>query len=350
MELIPKKLLFFLIRSRNRVFIPFVIVYVLFCSYLAFEIEPSTFGTYFNAMWWVMTTLTTVGYGDYSPITTLGRTFAMFLYITGIGIFGVVIGKVINSITVMKRWREEGKMNFTGKDHLIIVGWSAKSELAIREILTSEPHVEIVLIADLRKTPILEERVHYVRGRATEEQTLLSANILKSKGVIIFASYIQNDVHISDPILLDGKTLLVATAINALEEKYKARIHVTVEVINQDHINMFKHVRIEEFIPSYEMVSHAAVRSLFTHGVTDIYAELMSRTYGENLYEIEKRPHWNTYREAFFELLDEGATLISDGSDLYINQKLSDPIPPKAKLFVICDRETYDKIKAAPHS
>lgn len=345
MEFIPKKFLFFLIRSRNRIFIPFVVFYILTCSYIAYILEPDTFKTFINALWWVMTTLTTVGYGDFSPATTPGKFFAMFLFITGIGLVGVVIGKVLNSVSMAEKLREEGKMNYNGKDHLIIIGWSAKSELAIREILASEPNIDIVLIADLNKAPVLEERVHYVRGRATDERTLLDANILESKGVIIFASYQHNEIHVTDPLLIDGKTLLVSTAISALEEKFNGHIHVTVEVIHQDHIDMFKHVRVEEFIPSYEMVSVAAVRSLFNHGVIDVYSELMSRKYGENLYELDKRDHWKTYRDAFFELLEEGATLISDGSDLYINQKLSDPITPGSKLFVLCDQMTYNKIK-----
>lgn len=352
MKIVPRKWLITLIHSKNRFFIPFVLFYIFTSSYVALQIEPQTFETYLNSIWWVMTTLTTVGFGDFSPVTPAGKLFGIFLYVTGIGLIGVVIGKVLNSVTAIQKLREEGNMQFTGKDHLIIIGWSVKSELAIREIIASEPSVEIVLIANLAKTPIVSERIHYVRGRATDEHTLLSANITQAKGVIVFASYIQNETHISDPVLLDGKTLLVATAVTALEKKYKTRIHITVEVISQHHINMFKHVRVDEFIPSYEMISHVAVRSLFTHGVTDIYAELIRSRYGENetLYEVKTRPHWVTYRDAFLELLEEGATLIADGTDLYINQKLSEPISKEAVLYVICDQQTYQKITRTTQS
>lgn len=347
MKLLPRKWLVALIQSRNQFFIPFVLFYIFTTSYIALQLEPKTFKNYLNSVWWVMTTLTTVGFGDFSPATPAGKLFGIFLYITGIGLMGVVIGKVLNSVTAIQKLREEGNMQFTGKNHLIIIGWSVKSELAIREILHSEPAVEIVLVANLAKAPLLNERIHYVRGQATDEQTLMAANITHAKGVIIFASYVQNDAHISDPILLDGKTLLVATAVTAIEKKYNARIHVTVEVISKHHITMFKHVRVDEFIPSYEMISNVAVRSLFTHGVTDIYTELIRSRYGENetIYEVKTRTHWYTYRDAFLELLDEGATLIADGSDLYINQKLSEPIPKGAKLYVICDQQTYQKMQ-----
>jgi len=38
-----------------------------------------------------MTTFSTVGYGDYSPVTTVGRLFTVFMYLLGIGLLGVVI-------------------------------------------------------------------------------------------------------------------------------------------------------------------------------------------------------------------------------------------------------------------
>ncbi|MFV0460280.1 MAG: potassium channel family protein [Actinomycetales bacterium] len=43
-----------------------------------------------DALWWSMTTITTVGYGDYYPVTGTGRMFAAGLMITGIGLLGVV--------------------------------------------------------------------------------------------------------------------------------------------------------------------------------------------------------------------------------------------------------------------
>lgn len=43
-------------------------------------------------------------------------------------------------------------------------------------------------------------------------------------------------------------------------------------------------------------------------------------------------------------LLQKGATLISDGEPLNINKRLHEEIPPGAKLFVICDKETYGRL------
>ena len=41
-----------------------------------------------EALWWAFVTVTTVGYGDYYPITTLGRVVAVLLMVGGVGLFG----------------------------------------------------------------------------------------------------------------------------------------------------------------------------------------------------------------------------------------------------------------------
>src|SRR6476646_9273095 len=43
-----------------------------------------------DAIWWGIVTLTTVGYGDYYPVTTVGRITAVFVMFSGIGIIGAL--------------------------------------------------------------------------------------------------------------------------------------------------------------------------------------------------------------------------------------------------------------------
>lgn len=47
-----------------------------------------------DALWWTMTTITTVGYGDYSPVTANGKLIAAGLMLAGIALLGVVTGSI----------------------------------------------------------------------------------------------------------------------------------------------------------------------------------------------------------------------------------------------------------------
>ena len=51
--------------------------YIIVCALVIFNVEPNTFHTFFDAIYWATISLTTVGYGDIYPVTTLGRMITM---------------------------------------------------------------------------------------------------------------------------------------------------------------------------------------------------------------------------------------------------------------------------------
>ena len=59
-------------------------------------VQPEKFGTIPESMWWAITTLTTVGYGDEVPITALGRVIAACTMVMGLGILALPVGIVAN--------------------------------------------------------------------------------------------------------------------------------------------------------------------------------------------------------------------------------------------------------------
>jgi len=56
------------------------------------EAQPQTFSSIPDAMWWGVTTLTTVGYGDVYPVTPVGKFLGAIIAILGIGIFALPTG------------------------------------------------------------------------------------------------------------------------------------------------------------------------------------------------------------------------------------------------------------------
>lgn len=81
---------------------PLTSVLVLFVLVLVFaamalhllegDVQPTTFGSIPQALWWAVTTLTTTGYGDAVPSTPLGRVVAGLVMICGLGVFGLLTG------------------------------------------------------------------------------------------------------------------------------------------------------------------------------------------------------------------------------------------------------------------
>jgi voltage-gated potassium channel len=75
-----------------------VVVAVFVSAFLMWRAEynapGATITTYRDAIWWAIVTTTTVGYGDYTPVTAAGRVIATVVMIVGIGLIGTVSATV----------------------------------------------------------------------------------------------------------------------------------------------------------------------------------------------------------------------------------------------------------------
>jgi hypothetical protein len=71
-----------------------VLVLNLIAAAMVLELErgnpQANIDSYPDALWWAVTTITTVGYGDRFPMTPAGRGVAVVLMIAGIAMFGVI--------------------------------------------------------------------------------------------------------------------------------------------------------------------------------------------------------------------------------------------------------------------
>ena len=68
------------------------IAYVLISALVVFNVEPDSFKNYFDAVYWATVSLTTMGYGDIYPVTTIGRIVTMISSIFGIAIIALPSG------------------------------------------------------------------------------------------------------------------------------------------------------------------------------------------------------------------------------------------------------------------
>ena len=73
--------------------------------YLEAGVPGSNIKSARDAIWWAMVTVTTVGYGDFTPVTNEGRLLAVILMSSGIGLFGVF--SVQCTQYLLKRWHDD---------------------------------------------------------------------------------------------------------------------------------------------------------------------------------------------------------------------------------------------------
>lgn len=66
------------------------------------EAQPEAFGSVFHSMWWAVTTMTTVGYGDVYPVTTGGKFFTFFILMLGLGIIAIPTGIIASALTKVR--------------------------------------------------------------------------------------------------------------------------------------------------------------------------------------------------------------------------------------------------------
>lgn len=68
------------------------VLYVLVSALIVFNVEPDTFDDFFQAVYWATVSLTTVGYGDIYPVTSVGKFVAMISSVFGIAIVALPAG------------------------------------------------------------------------------------------------------------------------------------------------------------------------------------------------------------------------------------------------------------------
>lgn len=83
-----------------------ITVYIFMSAMLIFQLEPNLFNNFFDALYWATISITTIGYGDISPVTPIGRMITMISALVGVAVIalpsGIITAAYMNEINKKK--------------------------------------------------------------------------------------------------------------------------------------------------------------------------------------------------------------------------------------------------------
>ena len=193
---------FVFVRKKEELVIAFFaeIVLLIVSSSVLYFVEtgaqPEVFANIPTAMWWGMSTLTTVGYGDIVPITVWGKALAMAISLIGIAMFALPVG-ILGAGFVEEREETEMRKRTgqTPNPHergYVLVNFPGVACFAalVREIRHIETDVPICIVDDTldELPPNVANRpnVHFVRSSILDRDTYDQARLRDNKVVIVF--------------------------------------------------------------------------------------------------------------------------------------------------------------------
>ncbi len=298
-----------------------------------------------NPFWWAIVTMTTVGYGDFSPETPEGRVFAVFIMFAGITLVSLLTAS-ISSIFVAQKIREgKGLEKLNISDHIVLCGWNSNTGNLMNSIqkLNHEKHLDLVLVNDLSeeevnqiKSRFTKLNILFVSGDYTQEETLLKASVTTSNTVIIIPNNINNEDG-----LHDEKTIFATLTIKSIDSS----IRVVAYLLERENLTHIKRAEADEVVISDDfslniLASHVVdpgVPQLSNHLVNadsssrfvrkQIPSNFVGKEYGD-LFDYFRGENGSLLVGLYYEdeHLGIGSILSSDSSSLdkFIEQKLKE--------------------------
>ena len=228
-----------------------------------------------DALWWAIVTLTTVGFGDISPVSLGGRLIGVVLMFFGIGVLGTFTGTIASAFVAQRQRKDRGMGDCDLEDHIILCGWNDRTKEILKDLRADSRSAArpIALVADVETNPAGDDdRLCFVRGSETEDD-LKRAGIKKAKTIVLVGDRSQ------DYRARDAKAVLAVLTVKSLNPS----AYVIVELAGEENVPHCRHAKADEIIVGADLCSRVISTATLDHGISKVLHELLSAQVGHDL-------------------------------------------------------------------
>jgi voltage-gated potassium channel len=216
----------------------------------------------FDALWYTVVTLTSVGYGDFYPVTIMGKILGLIAVLGSLGVLSFIISKITLKYSALMEKKKNGHFGSKFKNHFVIIGWDSFSKQVANQIIKSNN--KIIIVTDNRNEVELindfydSELVGVLFSDYNNYEMLAKANIENSSKVFVnFSDDSQSLIHI----------------IN-IRKQYES-IDFVVTLNSQDLKETFQSVGVSYIVSKNEIASNLVASYIFEPDAAVIIEDLM---------------------------------------------------------------------------
>jgi len=288
------------------------------------------FHSLFEALYWGIVTISTVGYGDITPITREGKFLASLLISGGIVLVSALTATfsatLINRMNILKG---EGLKMDRLKDHLVICGWSESGEELVEEIIKTGLDRErpVVLITEMERSELgvdISKYILYKRGDFTKESVLQEVSIQNAREVVILG---ERKEGLSDRNV-DARTALTAMLVKTLNPRAK----IYVEVLHDENAEVFeKRLGVTSVFIYGKVIGRLIFTSISTPGSAKLIENLLTKEGVLRKVLVKELGNFSTFGELLAYLRKHnllpiaveksGNLVVSPADDLELSEK-----------------------------
>lgn len=312
-----------------RLFVSASALIVLFGALMRF-IEPETFRTVFDGVWWAIVTSATIGYGDIVPKTAAGKLAAIGLIILGTGILTAYFASVSAAAAARETAFTSGQLRYTERGHAVIVGWNERAREVLLRLARHDASMRFVLIdATVPSHPLLNAPVHFIKGTASDDAVLEKANIQEARFLLITADPHKAEAEADKDTIV---TLLAAKSLNP-------SVYAIVEILTGRNVQNAFRAGADEVIQTNLLASFALAASLRSPGAASVWETALYRLDGQTLclLEPDEQQIGQPFAAVQQQLLKQNVTLLGviHGDHGAISVAPDRPIQQSDRLFAL---------------